>query len=208
MPPAPSITREAVLEAAVNLARSGGMESVNARALASALGCSTRPLFRLWRSMAELKRDVVAELNRLYNAFMDARMTDESRLVSQGAAYIEFARREPRIFDELFMNRCMEGASLADVAAAAWNRPTIENVERACGMSRPQAEAVFLNVWLFSHGLATQIASNHLDIGPDDAARLVADAFGSFAASAASAPPSDAPPEGGTQPCDRKETHA
>lgn len=188
MPPSPSVTREAVLAAAVDMVRAGGMESVNARGLAAALGCSTRPLFRLYRGMDDLKQDLVAELNRLYNAFMDARMTDGNRLASQGAAYIEFARREPRIFDELFMNRCMEGATLAEVAAAPWNQPTIGDVQRACGLTRAQAEAVFLNVWLFSHGLAAQIASNHLDIDAEAAARLVEGAFASFAASAAAEP--------------------
>ena len=205
MPPTPAVTRTDVLDAAVRQVRAGGLESVNARGLASELGCSTRPLFRLWSSMADLKHDVVAELDRLYNAFMDERMTDENRLVSQGAAYIEFARREPRIFNELFMNRCMEGAALADIAAAPWNQPTIENVRKACNMTRAQAEAVFLNVWLFSHGLATQIASNHLDVDAQTAACLVAEAYASFSAAAvAHANPTDASTEGRSpEPCNR-----
>ncbi len=200
MPPAPALTRDEAISAAVRQVRQGGLESVNARGLAAELGCSTRPLFRLWRSMAELKADLVAELNRIYNAFMDARMTGGNRLVSQGAAYIEFARQEPRIFNELFMNRCMEGATLADVAAAAWNRPTVESVRQICGMTRAQAEAVFLNVWLFSHGLATQIASNHLDIDAQTAARLVRDALDAFArAAAVRMSDSDAPYESSDQ---------
>ena len=184
MPPSPTVSKDEVINAAVELVRAGGLESVNARSLAAALGCSTRPLFRLYHRMDDLKQDVVAELNRIYNAFMDTRMTDDDRLASQGAAYVEFARCEPRIFDELFMNRCMEGASLAEVAAAPWNQATIENVRCVWGMTRADAEAVFINVWLFSHGLATQIASNHVDIDAATARRLIEDACSCFAAPA------------------------
>ena len=184
MPPAPTVTKDEVVNAAVKLVRARGLESVNARSLAAALGCSTRPLFRLYHSMNDLKQDVVAELNRIYNAFMDTRITDNDRLASQGAAYVEFARCEPRIFDELFMNRCMEGASLAEIAAAPWNQATIENIQCVWGIARADAKAVFINVWLFSHGLATQIASNHVDIDAATARLLVEGACRRFAAHA------------------------
>lgn len=182
MPPQPKLTRTSALEAAVQLVREGGLDAVNARALAKRLGTSTNPLFRLFTNMDELKRALIEELNARYNAFMDARMTDENRLVSQGIAYISFAREEPRIFNELFMNRTMAGSTLQDVARAEWNHATIENIQALTGCGRPQAETVFLNVWLYAHGIATQIVSNQIVISPDEVSDLVEEAFRRFLA--------------------------
>ena len=111
MPPHPKQTREDVLATAVQLVRSGGLASVNARDLAAALDISTRPLFTLFSSMDELKQQLLDKLNRYYNAYMDKHMRGDNRLVAQATSYIAFAREEPRIFDELFMNRTMQGFS-------------------------------------------------------------------------------------------------
>lgn len=42
---------------------------------------------------------------------MDHRITDENRLLSQGIAYIEFARSEKMIVNALFMSMTMAGRS-------------------------------------------------------------------------------------------------
>lgn len=163
MPPKPTVCKEDILKTAVSLVRAGGMENVNARSLAKALGCSTKPLFRIYENMEALKDDVKAALDGVYSAFMESRMTEENRLLSQGVAYVAFARSEKVIFNTLFMNRTMEGASLCDVIRARWNRPSIENARAVTGLSDEKAEALFINFWLYTHGLATQIVSNGID---------------------------------------------
>ena len=80
--------------------------------------------------MNELKKDIKIELDRYYNSFMDHRITDENRLLSQGIAYIEFARSEKMIFNALFMSMTMAGSSLQDIIHAEWNRASIENVKK------------------------------------------------------------------------------
>lgn len=182
MPPQPKFDRASVIEEAIELVREGGLDAVNARALAARLGTSTKPLFRLFTGMEELKACLVDELNVRYNAYMDARMTDANRLISQGIAYVSFAREEPKIFNALFMNRTMAGSTLQGVADAEWNRATIENVRAIAGCEQSEAEAVFLKVWLFSHGIATQIVSNQIAISDSEVASLVTDAYQRFLA--------------------------
>lgn len=181
MPPKPEVSREQVLEAAVPLVRAGGMENVNARALAQALGCSTRPLFRLYKNMEALKLDVKLRLDEIYENFMEARMREENRLLSQGAAYVEFAREEKEIFRALFLTRTMAGKSLTDIVRAEWNQRSIENAARTAGLSREGAERLFLNVWLYSHGVASQILSNEIDLPQGRAEELLQRAFEAFA---------------------------
>ena len=45
MPPKVKITKEDIINAAVSLVRENGADALNARTVASLLGCSTQPVF-------------------------------------------------------------------------------------------------------------------------------------------------------------------
>ncbi len=144
------------------------------------LSCSTKPLFRIYKNMEELKKDIKKELDNYYNDFMEKNMTNENRLLSQGISYIEFARSEKMIFSSLFMNMTMAGSSLQDIIHAEWNRASIENAKALTGLSTEKAEMLFINFWLYSHGIATQIVSNDIDIPLDLVKKLLKNAFNRF----------------------------
>ena len=52
MPPKVKVTKEEIIAAALEILRQKGMEAVNARAVAAALGCSTQPIFSNYSSMS------------------------------------------------------------------------------------------------------------------------------------------------------------
>ena len=58
MPPKAKITKQMIVDAGFELAREGGMEHVNARAVAEKLGCSTQPVMYHFQTIEELKRAV------------------------------------------------------------------------------------------------------------------------------------------------------
>lgn len=180
MPPTPIITKQDILNAGIQLIRENGIRSVNARSLAKSLSCSTKPLFRIYKNMEELKKDIKRELDIYYNDFMEKNMTNENRLLSQGISYIEFAHSEKMIFSSLFMNMTMAGSSLQDIIHAEWNRTSIENAKALTGLSTEKAEMLFINFWLYSHGIATQIVSNDIDIPLDLVKKLLKNAFNRF----------------------------
>ena len=180
MPPTPIITKQDIINAGIQLIRENGIRSVNARSLAKSLSCSTKPLFRIYKNMEELKKDIKKELDNYYNDFMEKNMTNENRLLSQGISYIEFARSEKMIFSSLFMNMTMAGSSLQDIIHAEWNRASIENAKALTGLSTEKAEILFINFWLYSHGIATQIVSNDIDIPLDLVKKLLKNAFNRF----------------------------
>ena len=45
MPAAKRISKEAIIDAAEAVLRTGGFEAINARSVAKALGCSTQPIY-------------------------------------------------------------------------------------------------------------------------------------------------------------------
>ncbi len=181
MPPRPELKKEQVIAAALELVRGEGLEALNARALATALGCSTQPLFRLYKSMEELRGELKEAMDRVYAEWMEAHIQNENRLVTQGVAYVEFARQEREIFRALFLNRCMAGSSLQEIAEARWNRETIENAGQVAGLPLEGAQRLFLNVWLYSHGMASQLLSNGIDLPENKVKRLHEKAFEAFA---------------------------
>ena len=180
MPPTPIITKQDIINAGIQLIRENGIRSINARSLAKSLSCSTKPLFRIYKNMEELKKDIKKELDNYYNDFMEKNITNENRLLSQGISYIEFACSEKMIFSSLFMNMTMAGSSLQDIIHAEWNRASIENAKALTGLSTEKAEMLFINFWLYSHGIATQIVSNDIDIPLDLVKKLLKNAFNRF----------------------------
>ena len=68
MPPKVKVTKEEIIAAALEILRQKGMEAVNARAVAAALGCSTQPIFSNYSSMGALQHDVLAAGYAEYNA--------------------------------------------------------------------------------------------------------------------------------------------
>lgn len=180
MPPKPTTSKEAILNAAIFLVREQGMESVNARSIASMLNCSTKPLFRVYENMDALKQDVIAQLNIYYNTFMEARMSNDNRLLTQGIAYIEFARQEKNIFNTLFMNKNCAGKSIEEILDADWNQSSIMNAKEITGLTLENARSLFRDVWLYSHGIATQIVSDDINLPHEEVVELVKNAFKRF----------------------------
>ena len=56
--PKQKITKEMVVEAAFELARSGGVENISVKEIAQKVGCSVQPIYSYCENMGELRKDV------------------------------------------------------------------------------------------------------------------------------------------------------
>ena len=180
MPPKPLISRGDIIKAAVGLVRERGIENINARSLANALNCSTRPLFRIYRNMEELKGDVFEELNNYYTCYMDSEMISEHKLINQCINYIQFAQKEPIIFSILFMSKAIKGLSIQDIILTEKNEFLIEDIIDITGLPIDKASNLVINMWFYSHGIATQIVSNGIVISSKEITTLIENAFKRF----------------------------
>ena len=52
------ITKEVILKGAFELLKEQGIENVTARKLATHIGCSTQPIFRVYENMESLRNDL------------------------------------------------------------------------------------------------------------------------------------------------------
>jgi AcrR family transcriptional regulator len=71
MPPRVKITKEKILETALELVRQKGCDAVNARAIAAMLGCSTQPVFSNFSTMEELEKGMLAAAYTHYLSFLE-----------------------------------------------------------------------------------------------------------------------------------------
>ena len=55
MPPKVKVTKEDIINAAVDIVRSSGAQSINARTVAATLNCSTQPIFSNFATMDQLR---------------------------------------------------------------------------------------------------------------------------------------------------------
>lgn len=180
MPPKPKIYKEKIIEAAFNLTREKGWENINARSLASQLSCSTQPIFRIYKDMAELKRDLFAYIERFYNQYIESRINPENVFFSIGMAYICFAKEEPNIFKMLFMSNNFKTANFMEMLEGEENSAIAERIAAANQITMENAKYLFMETWLFTHGIASMIATNSCSFQNNEIAQMLRNAYMGF----------------------------
>lgn len=158
------ITKEELLKVALTMVEEKGIESINARDLAASSGISTKPIYRIYNSLDELKSDVNEIIKKEYDEFIKKRVDIKNALITICVAYIEFAQMHKNYFRSMFLSNNLKWKSVDDVLNEKWNQSTIINLVNKHGLSFDAAKNLFMNVWLYANGLATLIASNELTI--------------------------------------------
>jgi AcrR family transcriptional regulator len=82
------ISKEVVVSAAVKMVKKDGWDSLNARSIAKEIGVSTKPLYRLYVGMDELKHDVYEQIYKQYDEFINKRVYNKNALVTLCVAYV------------------------------------------------------------------------------------------------------------------------
>lgn len=172
MPPKVRITKERILEAALELVRSSGTDALNARKLAKRLNCSTQPIFSNFENMEQLKLAVVGEAHRMYWQLVE-QVTAEGAYPtykSSGMAYIRFAQQERELFKLLYMR---DRSAEEDTVDAETGKLVRHHLQTAMGLSEEDAMRFHLEMWTVVHGFATMAATGFMALDE----QLIADAI-------------------------------
>lgn len=172
MPPASKYKREDIITAAYEIVKKEGMADLNARRIAKQLGCSTQPIYRNFETMAELKDELVKKIYGMYISCMQNGAKEQRAYLGMGMAYIRFAKKYPKFFELLFMRR----SSLSpidfiqnDVAGS----DVLEKGRLFTGLTAVEQRAFHLQVWIFTHGLATLAATETVSFTDDEIKELL-----------------------------------
>lgn len=182
--PKQKITRDMVVEAAFGLARKKGMEAVQVKAVAHALGCSVQPVYCYCGSMEGLKALVVERTARYLREYVAARQDPADRFRSLGRAYACFAREEPHLYRLYFLRPRPQAASLQAVLEGE-SEPGIPTVLAAqLGIGQAQARELYFHMMIFNAGLSFLLSSVGENTDPAQVEKLQAGAWAAFSAAA------------------------
>ncbi|MBQ4333054.1 MAG: WHG domain-containing protein [Clostridia bacterium] len=163
MPPKVKITKEEIVEAAVDILRQSGVRGLNARTVAAALGCSTQPVFSNFATMDALDRAVLLRVNGLCEEYIQRETESGEYPVykASGMAYIRFAKEEKELFRYLYMRDRTEDPDFEKIEFGE-QMETI--VQEHTGLNGAQMKLFHLEMWAFVHGIATMFATGFLDL--------------------------------------------
>lgn len=163
MPPKNKVTREQIVQAAMQMVCRDGMEILNARALAAEIGCSTQPIFSNFSTMEELRTAIIQEAFAQYHACQrQAREREElPPYKASGLAYIRFAVDRPQLFRLLFMCSRTEQQM---TATSSELEEVVAIIRAATGYSHEKALRFHLEQWAFVHGIAVMLVTSYLTL--------------------------------------------
>ena len=159
MPPKQHYTKEDILKAAFALVREEGLPGLSVRRIAERLGCSTAPVYTYCRDMEEVREAVMEKALSLLMEYTDRTYTDDAFL-NVGAGLLVYARENPLLYRELFMNGNRYSHMLEK-----FNDSRIKAIQGepfADLLHRETLQAIYDKLAVFSHGLAAMVCADML----------------------------------------------
>ena len=162
MPAAKKISRDRILDAAVQVLRDGGFSAINARSVARKLGCSTQPIYLSFQNMDALKaalteRAIEMHTQRVRDS-LRAHEGNDSRYSSYGMGFVKFAAEEKQLFRWLYL----EGEQLGPYQNDVLLPEVIDVIVEEFGYSEEVARRFHQDMIYFSYGLAILANTDHL----------------------------------------------
>ena len=103
MPPKAKISKEMIVNAAVDVARKSGADSINAHTVSQELNCSTQPVMYHFATIDELKKAAYSATDEYHTNYLLNTSSQDDPMLGIGLNYIRFAVEEPNLFRFLFL---------------------------------------------------------------------------------------------------------
>ena len=162
MPPKAKITRDMIIDAAFEIIRSTGIETVNARTVSKKLNCSTQPVMYHFKTIEELKSAVYEKSDACHTAYiMD--IYSDNPMKDIGLNYIRFAVKEKNLFRFLFQTNEFSGKNISELINAEELQPIIAILSQEISINEEKAKTLFRSLFLMAHGYASMFANNEME---------------------------------------------
>lgn len=175
MPPKAKFTKEEIIDAALSIVRSDGMDALTSRALGKQLGSSARPIFTVFPSMDEVQKEVISSAKMLYREYVDKGLTHGRPFKGVGMQYILFSIKEPKLFRLLFMTEQSQIPDLSCVLPLideSYER-ILRSIQEDHGLNVDLAEKLYRHLWIYTHGIATMCATGICRFTGDEISAMI-----------------------------------
>ena len=180
MPAVRKVSKEQIIDAAVEVLRDDGFSAINARSVAKKLGCSTQPIYFSFKNMDELKAALTQRAIELHTQrvrdSLCAHEGNDSRYSSYGMGFVKFAAEEKQLFRWLYLEGEQPGAYQSDVLM----QEVIGVIVDEFGYAEDTARRFHQDMIYFTYGLAILatvglLLSKPVLVGAGDATRRLED---------------------------------
>ncbi len=151
MPPKQRITREMIMESAFEMFCREGMDAVNARSVAKALGCSTQPIFSYYTGMQELRDTLNQKAREMFADKVLSTQKGDAWLVDMCQAFVCFVIEQPHVYSYLYNSVCQDNANID--ALKPYAAQASAHIAATEGISPEAAAAVCREVVIYASGL-------------------------------------------------------
>lgn len=174
MPAIKKISKEEIIDAAVDVLRDDGAAAINARNVAKKLGCSTQPIYLSFQNMDDLKDAMTQRAIALHTQHVRDTLhshEDSSSVYSQysrystyGMGFVKFASEERHLFRWLYLDGEQPGPYQDDVLLPE----IIEAIVNEYGYTEELAEKLHKDMTYYSYGLALLANTGHLNLTDEE----------------------------------------
>lgn len=159
MPAIKKISKEAIIDAAVDVLREGGSAAINARSVARKLGCSTQPIYQSFQNMDDLKAAMTQRAIALHTQYVWNSNSD-TQYSCYGMGFVKFAAEEKHLFRWLYLEGKQPGPYQSDVLISK----IILVIMEEYGYTEEVARKLHQDMIYYSYGMAILANTDHLNL--------------------------------------------
>ena len=160
MPPKAKFTREEIVSAALEVARSKGIEAVTAREVGNYLGTSSSPVFVAFKNMDELLNEVYNSAVKEYSDYSADSVNYTPAFKQFGFRLIEFASTQPNLFKMIYKYRQGDKSYSKMIMSIPAADFCVQTVMEQAQVDYENAKLIFEEVLLAGLGICYMIADN------------------------------------------------
>ena len=169
-----TITKDMILKTAFDIAREKGLDGISNRELAKKLNCSIRPIYYQFQNVDELYNELYIKIEKYFYKFLMDNMNDDMPKYKQvGINYIKFAKKEKELFKILFMSEIDLGLNDFITKDMEDFNELSKLIKISTNLNDEDIDSFHIKMWIFSHGLATLVASSTINISDEQLKQLL-----------------------------------
>lgn len=179
MPPKPKFSKEEIIDAALDIVSRDGVAALTARELGEKLGCSSSPIFTVFKSMDEVMQAIRIEAMHRYDKYVSRARDYYPSFKAIGILMLRYAKEQPKLFQLLFMAENAQARRFEDVfdSLGETAKLCIEFVMNDYGLTAEEARFLFQYVWTFTYGVSAMSATGMCDFSGDELISMLGNEF-------------------------------
>lgn len=179
--------RERILAEAVDLYLEKGLPGLSMRHVAEKVGVSATAIYRHYRNKEDLLHNVIGEAIKVFGGYLFPSLsgkTAQDRFLDSGEAYLNFALKQPKYYEVLFLTQDQLGHEFCPPELQQKSKSTfqflIDRVQECMDTGyfrKGDAHSFALTIWGHSHGLISIYMSKKIPCGEKEFRKIFWESF-------------------------------